>query len=244
MPSFSRRHTPTAAEAAFLAANPWVSERFPDAAAVPFTPGHGLAAPVPPATQLHDRLFSRTLRTTSTTEPAVPVCLAYHDPVDIQRVADASVENPDGPPDMYLVPSATMVFQLGPGVNGFQGVTHGGMFAVLVDECVGNYLALNKAVAEVVLSSSGPRKKGEKSQLSRLAGLGDVTAFTVGMNVKFKKPIPTPAVVLVRSWLSRIEGRKIVIGSVIENRYGAEHGSCESIWYTMPLKKENGPSKL
>jgi len=244
----------TAQDEAFLARNPWVATLYHDSStAVPFVTGHRLSDP----SIQRDRLFSSTLRDSG----AVSTTLSWRAHYDFASV-DAAVAaddkanagqgvgegeaaaDKDG--DMYLIPSVTLAFDLGKGVRGFQGVTHGGMFAVLIDECVGNFLALNKAATVKAQHGGFPRgsirdgragEDGGKRLSGRLAGRGDVTAFTVGMDVKFKKPIMVPGVVVVRSWLGSITGRKIVVKSVIEGEGGSLYGSCDSTWLAVPASQ-------
>lgn len=234
----------TAQDEAFLARNPWVAALYHDSStAVPFFTGHRFSDP---SVQQRDRLFSRTLRDSG----AVSTTLAWRAHYDFAGV-DAAMAADDKADigDMYLVPEVTLAFDLGEGVRGFQGVTHGGMFAVLVDECVGNFLALNKAATvraehggfpRVSVKDGGAGEDGGNRLSSRLGGRGDVTAFTVGMDVKFKKPIVVPGVVIVRSWLGGITGRRIVVKSVIEGEGGSVYGSCESTWIVVPA----GQAKL
>ncbi|KAJ1323719.1 Thioesterase superfamily [Microdochium nivale] len=142
---------------------------------------------------------------------------------------------------MYLVRSATVVYSLGEGLRGYQGVLHGGMFSVLIDESVGSYLALNRDMSNRAVSRAGQLGAGEMrpgKKLSRLAGFWNTTALTVGMSVRFLKAVALPCVVLVRSSLVRIEGRKIVIESVVETEKGGRHATCESTWVTVPLAME------
>ncbi|KAH7020753.1 uncharacterized protein B0I36DRAFT_333121 [Microdochium trichocladiopsis] len=247
----------TPQDEAFLAANPWIARLYHDrATSVPFSPGSRHERPTPPATALNERLFSRTLLDSGAVAPT----LGWHAPLDFasveaavakqeqeQEAAAAESNGVEGEAggvstaeekkgDMYLIPEATMAFDLGEGLRGFQGVTHGGMFAVLIDECVGNYLALNQAVSVKAEQGGFGKERGQRL-CKRLAGLGGTTAYTVGMDVRFLKPIAVPAAVVVRTWLGSITGRKIVVKSVIEGEGGVRYGTCDSTWIVVKLPK-------
>lgn len=142
---------------------------------------------------------------------------------------------------MYLVRSASVVYSLGIGMQGYHGVLHGGMFSVLIDESVGSYLALNRDVSDRVAAGGYKDELGSPRNLSRLAGFWNgTTALTVGMSVRFIKAIPLPSVVVVRSSLLKIEGRKIAVESVVETEMGGRHATCESTWIlAQPRSKDS-----
>ncbi|KAH7025661.1 uncharacterized protein B0I36DRAFT_413869 [Microdochium trichocladiopsis] len=215
--TFLDRHPAlTPQDEAFLAANPWIAKLYYDQArAVPFSPGSRHVEPTPPVIALYERLFSRTLRDSG----AVPLCLAWHAPLDFEsaeaavaeqdaaeadRADKKEVEQKEG--EIYLIPEITMAFDLGEGMRGYHGVAHGGIFGLLIDECVGNYLALNQATSYTVEQGAFGQQKAQ-SLSKRLCGLGGTTAFTVGMDVRFFRKIDVPAAVVVRTWLGGYTGR-------------------------------------
>ena len=175
----------------------------------------------------HDLLFSATLFS----REAIPAVLGFHDSPDFDRVEAASRRDPSARGDMYLVRSASVVYSLGIGMQGYHGVLHGGMFSVLIDESVGSYLALNRDVSDRVAAGGYKDELGAVKDLSRLAGFWNgTTALTVAMVVRFIEAIPLPSIVLVSSSLVKIEGRKLVIESVVETEMGGKHATCESTW--------------
>ncbi|KAA8894298.1 HotDog domain-containing protein [Sphaerosporella brunnea] len=64
------------------------------------------------------------------------------------------------------------------------------------------------------------------------AGLG----FTAYLNVSFKKPVKTPAVVLLRSRVVKQEGRKIICAGSLEDGMGGMYASAEGM-YVQPSGK-------
>ncbi|KAF8053825.1 thioesterase superfamily protein [Tricharina praecox] len=55
-------------------------------------------------------------------------------------------------------------------------------------------------------------------------------AFTAYLNVTFRKPVPTPSVVLCRGWLVRREGRKLFIRGTVEDGEGGVYAEADSLF--------------
>lgn len=83
---------------------------------------------------------------------------------------------------------------LGSGLDGWQGICHGGVTATLLDE---------------VMSALTGYYNHEHGKLR--------SELTVELNVKFKKPMTTPHVYAVRARLLRVQGRKIWASSQVVN---------------------------
>lgn len=82
------------------------------------------------------------------------------------------------------------------GVTGFPGSLHGGMVSVIFDEVAGLHIVLNGHVPGTEL---------------------DKSFRTAYINTSFIKPVPTPATILVRSWIAKVEGRKHWVRAHIED---------------------------
>lgn len=104
---------------------------------------------------------------------------------------------------------------LGHGVTGFPGSLHGGMVSVIFDEVAGLHIVLNGHVPGADL---------------------DKPFRTAYINTSFLKPVPTPAVVLVRSWIARVEGRKHWVQTQIENGSGQALAKAEVLYVSIKGK--------
>ena len=102
---------------------------------------------------------------------------------------------------------------LGPGLNGHPRLAHGGIISVILDEITGSlaYLHLEKGSS----------------------------AFTAYLNVTYKKPLPTPGIVLCRGWLEkRSMGRKLYLRATVEDGMGAVYAEGECLYIQAVKDKE------
>lgn len=96
-----------------------------------------------------------------------------------------------------------MIFSLGNGVHGHSGYSHGGFTALLVDEVTAQCAA-------------------------DIYGRG---IFTVQLNVKYVKMMPTPSIVLCRAWIEKKPvGRKVYITASIEDGEGGVFAAGEALF--------------
>ncbi|KAM5371231.1 hypothetical protein ACJZ2D_008151 [Fusarium nematophilum] len=169
-----------------------------------------------------DQLFRHTLNRAD----AVPACLGFY-----SRPSEAPAEPGASKPkaSRLLLDSATLLFDLQPGVNGFQGWTHGGLLALLVDEAMGSYIYITY------------RLQAEEKLRGRLPpdvmDLAEVNTVTAGMDMKLKKPLPTPAIVLVKATLVEISGRKMLVRTTIEGETGVQYAVCDGTWVALPRER-------
>lgn len=131
-----------------------------------------------------EALMARTLRTAATI-PAFAVF--YEAPADPRA----------------LLTEVGALLTLGPMLNGWRGVCHGGIVVTVLDEVLGQIPALN-------------RVRG---------ALPDWTTMTAYLNTKFEAPVRTDErdggkTVLVRARLARHEGRKMWIEGAMEDEKG------------------------
>jgi len=96
-----------------------------------------------------------------------------------------------------------MLFSLGSGLNGHHGYSAGGFIGCLIDEATGQCAAMifGRAITMVALS------------------------------VQYKKMLPTPNVVLCRSWIEKEpEGRKMWLQASIEDGFGGVFATGETLF--------------
>lgn len=138
---------------------------------------------------LSDTLLSRTLNTPD----AIPAYITFfHRPPPPDATSKAGGEESGSgsvPPPVREVRS---LFALGPMVNGWDGVCHGGVVVTLLDEVMGQVFGANRKVGCM------PREQ---------------IVMTGCLNTRYERPLHTgtverPAVVLVTARVVRSEGRK------------------------------------
>ncbi|KAL8825364.1 MAG: hypothetical protein Q9191_004463 [Dirinaria sp. TL-2023a] len=95
-----------------------------------------------------------------------------------------------------------LMLSLGNGLQGHKGALHGGIFGVLIDQS-NHICALSVAPLSIM---------------------------TAQMDLRFKKSVPVPGVVLCRSVIVRREGRRIWIRCTIEDGEGGLFCESESLW--------------
>lgn len=66
-------------------------------------------------------------------------------------------------------------------------------------------------------------------------------AFTAYLNVKFKKPLYTPQVVMVRGQVKKVEGRKLFVKGSCEDMYGVPFAEADGLWVLVEPKKDEVP---
>ncbi|KAI1362976.1 thioesterase superfamily protein [Xylaria arbuscula] len=97
---------------------------------------------------------------------------------------------------------------LGSGLNGYADVCHGGLLMAILDEAMGQIVPINQ--------DHGRIPPG--------------THMTAYLNMRFLKPVPTPATILVRARLTKVEGRKTFLEGIVEDEIGAICARAESLF--------------
>ncbi|GES59587.1 hypothetical protein ATEIFO6365_0003086700 [Aspergillus terreus] len=139
---------------------------------------------------------------------------ALNSPNTIPRVlallrADLLEPDTPVPDDNDDSPHQVLFVQLGTGLNGFTDTVHGGVLASLVDE------ALSTCVEAV-------RQQG--------AGESKAKLFTANLNVSYRAPVYSPAVILVKTWLRRREGRKWFLEAQVVTEEGKVCTEVKALW--------------
>lgn len=182
-----------------------------------------------------DQLFRKTLRHGE----AVPNCIGfYDDPAVASSVNDAngtgdgngSTARP-GPitPTLYIK-KASLLFDLGPGVAGYNGSAHGGLISSLIDEAMGSLIFVNHVAQAALVRQGGRLPPGTLD-------LNNTRVFTASMAVRFLKPVPAPGIVVVEARLGSVEGRKISFDVRVRSERGQEFAQCDGLWLSLPLEK-------
>ncbi len=101
-------------------------------------------------------------------------------------------------------------YTFGSGMNAHPDLLHGGVIATILDSTMGNAIGY------------GIRAHG--------------STFTVALNITYKKPVITPGTIMARSWITKVNGRKVWIHGAIENGSGEVHATAEGMWLTAKAK--------
>ncbi|KAI1753250.1 HotDog domain-containing protein [Xylaria castorea] len=208
---------------------PWCAALLQKPGVVRFTPQ--ARAPAGPDGRFpsQDQLFKTSLKTADT----VPDYIGFYqspfsDPT--RMTLPPTPSSMEGGPQ-FLINTMSLLADLRPGVNGFNGTVHGGLIASLLDEAMGCLIFANAVVLREMMA------KGAKipAHVLNLAEAGPV--FTASMNVKFMKPIPTPQVVIATATLTKAEGRKLSLAYDIKDNKGTEYAKGEGMWIAARKEK-------
>ncbi|KAK3953749.1 HotDog domain-containing protein [Pseudoneurospora amorphoporcata] len=116
------------------------------------------------------------------------------------------------PVEQGLITEILSFLTLGPQLNGWPGVCHGGIVMTILDEVQGQLFAQNK------------RQKKMK----------DIPLMTAYLNTTFSKPVRTPCTIMVRARMTKVEGRKhwTEAAVLLEDEQGkeVELARCDSLF--------------
>lgn len=101
------------------------------------------------------------------------------------------------------VKSCVTLFSLGPGLVGHDGMCHGGMISTLLDEGTGTLINLIEEI----------ERKRDDTYAKK-------TPFTLNTETKYIKAVPAPGVVLIRSVLEQVDGKKRLVLGIVEDGKG------------------------
>lgn len=157
-----------------------------------------------------DYFFSRTISSPSTIPHLVTLQLQdYKTPPESAKGQLKGKQDPKEITPVPEHPDCIMLLALGrPGLDGHPSVIHGGMASAILDEMMGLCVMLHHQ------HISGPRD----------------SLFTVNLNVSFRRPVPTPGEVFVRTWLIGREGRKWLCHGQICDKDGQVLTEAEGTW--------------
>jgi thioesterase superfamily protein 4 len=153
-----------------------------------------------PKASTEDSFVAETLRTSST----ISAWQSFYRELQPQ-LGRSSVENPNVSHDTPVIKGELVnILALGKGLSGHANVAHGGLVSAVLDETMGMAVGFHQS-----------------------PGMSGYTAF---LNVTFKKPLPTPSVILCRTWLERCSGRKLWVRGRIEDGEGGLFAEAEGLW--------------
>ncbi|KAK3296699.1 HotDog domain-containing protein [Chaetomium fimeti] len=189
---------------AFFQAIPWCASHLSDTPTPVIRPSLSQRRRNAPG----DVFFSHTLNAPG----AIPALVNFHAPPSAHVVADP--KGPLGPEP--LISRLRALIALGPMLNGWAGVCHGGIVGTLMDETVGQLFVANQ----------------DHGLLPQ-----DVPVMTVYQNIRFVKPARTgtvqkPAVVLVTARVVKREGRKFWLEADVQEEGGVVLARAESLFVT------------
>ncbi|TDZ40621.1 MFS transporter prlL [Colletotrichum spinosum] len=164
-----------------------------------------------PKESTEDELFAKTLHTDGTisafltfyTRPP-PVVSAASEGEQRRRPQEGQEQQQQ---DQQLIREVKALLTLNSGVNGFPGVSHGGIVATILDETIGLVFPVNKA--------------------NGLVSEGDY--MTAYLNTTYVRPVRTPQTVLVVVEIIKVKGRKFWIEGRIEDEKGDVLAKAESL---------------
>ncbi|GAB7343734.1 hypothetical protein MBLNU457_1711t1 [Dothideomycetes sp. NU457] len=120
--------------------------------------------------------------------------------------------------DSTSIPSLSTLFSLGDGMNGFPAVLHGGIVAAILDESMGILIQQNQDLTHMRAVAQG-KKDGEWPE--------PVPQYTVELNIKYKRPVKTPGMILSKAELIKRDGRKMWLKSTIYQKEGPGEGDLQ-----------------
>src|SRR5271156_6118534 len=104
-----------------------------------------------------------------------------------------------------------VLVMLGSGMDGHLRTAHSGVAATLLDETMGTVGGIHKTPGKSI--------------------------FTAFMHVDYKKPLPTPSVVMIKAKLDpRSGGRKLYIRATLEDGNGTEFNAAEALFLEVKRK--------
>ncbi|KAI0470717.1 HotDog domain-containing protein [Xylariaceae sp. FL0804] len=119
-------------------------------------------------------------------------------------------------PRTALVEEVSALVSLGPGINGFPGVAHGGIIAVTFDEVLGRHVWLN-----------GSDREG---------GLPNPVHMTKYLTSTFARPVPVPGTYRVVSRIARHEGRRVYVTGEMRDGEGTVLATADALWVAVKTK--------
>ncbi|KAH8912179.1 hypothetical protein BR93DRAFT_63947 [Coniochaeta sp. PMI_546] len=201
---------------------PWCAALLGRPHVIPFIPTSRLLDDAAGHSPTQDQLFRKTLNKND----SIPYCIGfYQDPFSPTSSAQASQPGPK-----LLVKSCSVIFDLHPGVNGYNGTAHGGLITSLIDEAMGSLIFINHQV------QTQEEAKGRRLPPD-VMDLNNIRFFTASMAVRFLKPLPTPQTVVVTASLNKIEGRKMSLDVTVEDKHHAAFAKCDGMWMSLPKGK-------
>ncbi|KAI0546618.1 HotDog domain-containing protein [Xylaria curta] len=200
---------------------PWCATLLQKPGVVKFTPQARQPAGPDGRFPSQDQLFKTSLKTPNTVPEYIGFYLSPFS--DLTQMTLPPTPLVGGGPRL-LINTMSLLVDLRPGVNGFNGTAHGGLIASLLDEAMGCLFFCNAMVLHEMMAKGAEIPE----HILNMAEAGPT--FTASMNVKFMKPISTPQVVIASATFTKAEGRKLFLAYDIKDNRGTEYAKGEGIW--------------
>ena len=160
-----------------------------------------------PKASSEDSFVAETLATATTISAWQSFYKALRSPASLSVADNPYVDHDTASVEGELV----SLLALGRGIIGHTNIAHGGLIAAILDETMGMVVTLHRS-----------------------PGMSGYTAF---INVRFRKPVPTPSAILCRTWLQRRpSGRKLWLRGTVEDGEGRLFAEAESLWIEVERK--------
>lgn len=159
-----------------------------------------------------DAFFALTINTPTTIAEAL--CLRLRNlvtPVTPIGSPYNRTKTPSSPWDTPIPPKPDVVLLLtigSPGLDGHPATIHGGVATAILDEALGLCVMLHQTHV------SDPRS----------------AMYTARLETAYRKPVPTPGELAVRTWLIRREGRKWWARGQVVDKDGVVLTEAEGLW--------------
>ncbi|KAH7349163.1 HotDog domain-containing protein [Pyrenochaeta sp. MPI-SDFR-AT-0127] len=201
---------------------PWCNNLLQRPDVIPYTPTCRLEPDASGHLPTLDQFFHKNLRNTE----LIPNYIRfYQNPFSNHQSEEQEDKSP-----CLLIPSSTLLLDLHPRVNGFNGSAHGGLISTLIDEAIGSLIFVNDVIYKQV------QRQG-RSLPSNVLNMYGVAMFTASMNVRFRRPLEMSQVVVATATFNRIEGRKVFLNADVRSGDGLVFATCEGMWMSVPKEK-------
>jgi len=167
---------------------PWCTALLEKSGIVPYTPTCRLDPDANGALPTQDQFF----RVNISSNDLIPHAIGFYQDPFYPAIFPPS---PISSGLRLLIHSSTLMLDLHPGTNGYNGSAHGGLIFTLIDEAMGSLIYINH---QFYTEFEEIHKEKIPSNVLNMRG---VAMFTASMNVRFLKPVATPQVVLVTASL-------------------------------------------
>ncbi|KAJ5825836.1 hypothetical protein N7474_002974 [Penicillium riverlandense] len=153
-----------------------------------------------------NKFFSQTINSPDTIPRAL--CLLRRDTLFLNPKFEESLQGPANPDIAVFV-------QVGPALNGFEDVAHGGIVASLLDETL-------SFCVEAWRCSFDLAAKRPAAQQTRL--------YTANINISYRAPATTPGIIGITAWLRWMDGRKWFLEARMTDQHGKVLAEAQTLY--------------
>lgn len=144
--------------------------------------------------------------------------------------------------------SAALIHSPSTKVDDHEAETHGTLFkrTFCTQETLRAYQTLRTPEETITLISVGDGVNGHQHIMhggmvatlldEAMGSVAGISTFTAFLNITYKKPVPTPGVMMCRARVTRREGRKFFMQGSIEDGMGTVYATAESLFVEIMAK--------